>query len=77
MLKRDFQEIFSLMTMFAGSMCLTVTFEMARKIWSHDRENEHADSYSREWGINKALGIVIIIAIWAISLYLILTTISI
>ncbi len=43
-----------LFTIFSlGTMCLTMTYEIARKTWSADRENEHADSYTREWGIGR------------------------
>ncbi|MCM2351014.1 MAG: AMP-binding protein [Bacteriovoracaceae bacterium] len=34
---------------------LYTVYEMARKTWSPDRENENADSYTRFWGINGAL----------------------
>jgi 4-hydroxybenzoate polyprenyltransferase len=30
-------------------------YELARKTWSPDRENENADSYTRFWGINGAI----------------------
>lgn len=30
-------------------------YELSRKTWSPDRENENADSYTRFWGINKTL----------------------
>lgn len=38
-----------------GTMCATITYEIARKTWSEDREHEHADSYSKFWGIGKAV----------------------
>ncbi len=40
---------------FLGLMCLTVTYEIARKTWSPDRENPHADSYTRVWGIVRTV----------------------
>lgn len=34
---------------------LYTLYEMARKTWSADRENVHADSYTRFWGIDGAV----------------------
>lgn len=31
-------------------------YEISRKTWSADRESEHADSYTRFWGIKGAIG---------------------
>ncbi|OHD64024.1 MAG: hypothetical protein A2176_05370 [Spirochaetes bacterium RBG_13_51_14] len=39
----------------SGSMMATVNFEIARKTWSPDREREHADSYTKVWGIGGAV----------------------
>ncbi len=38
-----------------GMMCATITYEIARKTWSPEMEREHADSYSKSWGINTAV----------------------
>ena len=56
-------EIVSMAILTAGTMCFTITYEMARKIWSTNRENEHADSYSKKWGIKKSLRLVLVVAL--------------
>ncbi|MBF0117795.1 MAG: hypothetical protein HQK79_03110 [Desulfobacterales bacterium] len=40
---------------FIGVMCNTITYEIARKTWSKDREHEHADSYTKFWGTFPAV----------------------
>ncbi|MBF0395939.1 MAG: hypothetical protein HQK78_04155 [Desulfobacterales bacterium] len=40
---------------FIGVMCNTITYEIARKTWSKDREHEHADSYTKFWGTVPAV----------------------
>lgn len=45
-------------TVYMPLFFLTITYtvyELARKTWSPDRENNHADSYTRFWGIRKAV----------------------
>lgn len=56
-------EITSIILLFIGSTCLTVTYEIGRKTWSKDRENEHADSYTREWGVARTISITLVIAL--------------
>ncbi len=52
-----------LFSIFAlGTMCLTMTYEIARKTWSSEMENENADSYTREWGIGRTYVSSIIVA---------------
>lgn len=48
-----------------GSMMITINFEIARKTWSPDREHEHADSYTKVWGIRGAVIVNQIAAILA------------
>ncbi len=48
-----------------GTMMTTVNFEIARKTWSADREHEHADSYTKVWGIGGAVVVNQIIALLA------------
>jgi len=43
-------------------MCFTITYEIARKTWSDDRENIHADSYTRSWGKFKTVIVTITLA---------------
>lgn len=45
----------SLAVFGAGCMLTTMTFEIARKTWSPDREHDMADSYTRVWGRTKAV----------------------
>jgi len=45
-----------------GVTCLTITYELGRKTWSTDRENSHADSYTKYWGILNTVVITISIA---------------
>lgn len=50
-------------------LCVPYTvYELSRKTWSPDRENPHADSYTKFWGINKTLLIESILAIVIILL---------
>lgn len=50
-------------------LCVPYTvYELSRKTWSPDRENPHADSYTKFWGINKTLLIESILAIGIILL---------
>lgn len=52
--------------LFSALLFLTLlytVYEMARKTWSPDRENENADSYTRFWGINGALLVQSVLAI--------------
>ena len=55
-----------------GVMCFTVTYEIGRKTWSEDRENIHADSYTRSWGKIKTVIITLAIAFLGSSLISIL-----
>jgi len=55
---------------FLGLMWLTVTFEMARKTWSKDREHEHADSYTRVWGIPRTVVTTLVISGGALAIML-------
>ena len=48
-----------------GSMMATINFEIARKTWSPDREHEHADSYTKVWGIGGAVMVNQVVAILA------------
>jgi hypothetical protein len=43
-------------------------YELARKTWSPDRENENADSYTRFWGISGAVYVQIALTILVIML---------
>lgn len=52
--------VFSIFSL--GTMCLTMTYEIARKTWSQEREKENADSYTREWGISRTYIISILVA---------------
>lgn len=45
-------------------------YELARKTWSADRENAHADSYTRFWGINGAVGAQLLLTIVIVILML-------
>ena len=38
-----------------ASMSSTITYEIARKTWSKEKEHEHADSYTKFWGIQKTI----------------------
>lgn len=46
------QGLFPIMTF---SVLIYTIYELARKTWSPDRENDNADSYTRFWGIKGAL----------------------
>jgi hypothetical protein len=48
-----------------GSMMATINFEIARKTWSADREHEHADSYTKVWGIGGTVIVNQVIALLA------------
>jgi acyl-coenzyme A synthetase/AMP-(fatty) acid ligase len=45
-------------------------YEMARKTWSADRESVHADSYTRFWGINGAVGAQVLLTLVILVLML-------
>lgn len=45
------------------SVLIYTVYEMARKTWSPDRENDNADSYTRFWGINGALTVQALLAL--------------
>ena len=52
------QSYFNDLAIYPALLLLTLiytVYEMARKTWSADRENAHADSYTRFWGINGAV----------------------
>ncbi|MFW6415316.1 MAG: hypothetical protein ACOCZ2_03275 [Thermodesulfobacteriota bacterium] len=53
----------------AGGMCGTIVYEIARKTWSPDREHEHAESYTRLWGMGKAVFINLLIALAALLIF--------
>ena len=55
-------DITTIVIFMAGTMFATVTYEIARKTWSKDREHEHADSYTKFWGIGKAVFINQVVA---------------
>jgi len=57
------RETIALLMLFAGTMCLTVTYEMARKTWPAERENEFADSYSKAWGIGSSVVVTSVVAL--------------
>lgn len=45
-------------------LCLPYTvYELSRKTWSPDRENVHADSYTRFWGISKTILVEMILVV--------------
>ena len=44
------------------------TYELARKTWSPDRENTHADSYTRFWGIKRAVIVQVALTLIILSL---------
>lgn len=54
-----------------GSTMAMMNYEISRKTWSADREHEHADSYTRVWGIKKTIVINQLAAIsgWAAFVY--------
>lgn len=52
-----------------GTVCLTMTYEIARKTWSADRENENADSYTRVWGIGRTCSASFIVASIACAVF--------
>ncbi len=56
-------------------MCGTMTYEIARKTWSPDREHPDAVSYSRDWGMRVAILINQIFA-WTCSSLLIMLMIN-
>lgn len=62
-------EISSLIFLCTGAMCFTVTYELGRKTWSPDREDINADSYTREWGIEKTLLITLLISFLGTSIF--------
>jgi olefin beta-lactone synthetase len=43
-------------------------YELARKTWSPDRENENADSYTRFWGINTAVFVQMLLTLTVVLL---------
>jgi olefin beta-lactone synthetase len=52
-------------------LCLPYTvYELSRKTWSADRENAHADSYTKFWGINKTLSIEFLLTLSVLLLSL-------
>ncbi len=56
---RSWDSLFSgavnLLLLLLGVMGATVSYELARKTWSPDRENDHADSYTSAWGRGPAV----------------------
>lgn len=52
-----------------GTMCLTMTYEIARKTWSAQRENANADSYTRAWGIGRTAVISILVSALAFAIF--------
>ncbi|MGV8073462.1 MAG: hypothetical protein AB2L11_02710 [Syntrophobacteraceae bacterium] len=48
-----------------GMMFAAATYEIARKTWSPEMEREHADSYSKAWGIRTAVIVNQVVAILA------------
>lgn len=59
-----------LVLFFMGSMFATITYEIARKTWSSDREQEHADSYTKAWGIPKTVAINQVSAVCSTGMFL-------
>ncbi|MBF0452399.1 MAG: hypothetical protein HQK75_16980 [Candidatus Magnetomorum sp.] len=53
--QKSIEEIGCLIMLFLASICSTITFEIARKTWSQEKEHECADSYTKSWGINKCI----------------------
>lgn len=45
----------SMFVLLIGIMCATITYEIARKTWPPEKEQEHADSYTKVWGIWTAV----------------------
>jgi 4-hydroxybenzoate polyprenyltransferase len=49
-------EAFLYLLLFSlGIMGLTIAFEIGRKTWAAEQEHEYAESYSKSWGIKKAV----------------------
>lgn len=64
------KEALVVFTIFSlGTMCLTMTYEIARKTWSPDREKENADSYTKEWGIGRTYFASFIVAAIACAVF--------
>ena len=57
------QEFCTLIILFIASTCSTITYEIARKTWSKEKEHEYADSYTKAWGIKKTIIINQVIAL--------------
>lgn len=53
-----------------GAMMITMNLEIARKTWSKDREHEHADSYTKIWGIANTVIINQLIALAAAGTFI-------
>ncbi|KPA14013.1 UbiA prenyltransferase [Candidatus Magnetomorum sp. HK-1] len=49
------QDFRLLIILCVASMCSTITYEIARKTWSKEKEHECADSYTKSWGIKKTI----------------------
>ena len=65
------EKILTNTSIYPALLFLTITYtvyELARKTWSADRENVNADSYTRFWGIRKAIitQMVLVAAVLAI-----------
>lgn len=65
------ENVFAKITIYPALIFATLlytVYELARKTWSADRENENADSYTRFWGIRGAVitQMVVIAAILAL-----------
>ncbi|MBF0225455.1 MAG: hypothetical protein HQK76_08385 [Desulfobacterales bacterium] len=63
-------EIISFIIFSLGVVGCTVTYEIARKTWSKDREHKDADSYTKVWGIPKTIMVNQIIALLSAIIFI-------
>lgn len=63
------QEGFNIILFLLGGMGGTITYEIARKTWSPDREQEHAESYTKEWGTGKAVFVNLLVSLLTVIIF--------
>ena len=67
----DIKTLFGLKSLL-GLACMSLTsfiFEIGRKTWNPEREQELADSYTKSWGIPRALSVLAISGIVLVILH--------
>jgi len=72
-LNHEFQLLFLLCIACTAS---TITYEIARKTWSKEKEHECADSYTRIWGITKTIIINQIMALLSCICFIFIYSLS-